>query len=92
MISKAPSTNTKALLLPSVTLTFAAVILINPGGKMPIIAATNPDMKGRIMLMFLVISVQSQFSVNHFTENLKNYLILKRIYVIALLISKYCFS
>ncbi len=68
----APVAKEIASFLPSTALTFAAVILIKPGGIIPIDAITKPNNKG--------------------TMNSKFYLILKRIYVIALFISKYCFS
>ena len=75
----APVTKSMALSLPSFMLTFAAVILINPGNEIPMQADKKPDKKEKAKFNFLEFE-------NYF------YFILKRIYVIALLISKYCFS
>jgi hypothetical protein len=60
----------------------AAVILINPGGVIPTKAVIKPKNKETIKFIGKIRGSKKQ-----------NYsLILNRIYVIALLISKYCFS
>jgi hypothetical protein len=41
----APKTNHKALFFPSFRFTFAAVILSNPGGVIPIKAVIKPESK-----------------------------------------------
>jgi hypothetical protein len=48
MTSIAPKTNHNAFRFPSLWFTLAAVILINPGGIIPIIALIKPKNKGVI--------------------------------------------
>ena len=51
IISSAPATNQRAARFPSLILTLAAVILINPGGKIPISALMNPKNNAEIIVI-----------------------------------------
>ena len=89
IINIAPNTNHNAFRFPSFRFTLAAVILINPGGIIPIKAVMNPKNNEVMVFIYWKSDVK-----NHIKPLQTSYygLILNRIYVIALLISKYCFS
>ena len=55
MTINAPKTNINALVLPSFKLIFAAVILINPGGKIPMVAVIKPSNIGKIIVKIYLI-------------------------------------
>lgn len=53
MMSTAPKTNHIAVRLPSLLFILTAVILINPGGIMPIKALIKPKNKGVIKFIYI---------------------------------------
>jgi hypothetical protein len=53
IIKTAPVAKIKALVLPSKILTFAAVILIKPGGIIPIVDVRKPKKSGKVKFITL---------------------------------------